>query len=253
MKNNQKKERTSIAKMFDNIAWRYDFLNHFLSFNIDKRWRNKAVNELRNITTLNHVLDVATGTADLALAIQKHINPKHITGIDISEGMLTIGRQKVQKRGLEHQISLLYADSEALPFDEQTFDAVTVAFGVRNFENLEKGLNEMCRTLKIGGKVVILEFSIPQNRIIRPVFQFYFLRILPFFGRLLSKNPSPALPEGEGVNYVNAYQYLPESVQSFPHGTEFKEIMEKCGFSEVRIKPLTFGIVNIYTGMRGEK
>jgi len=253
---------TAVAQMFDKISWRYDFLNHFLSFNIDKRWRNKAVKELRSpppprpapkgkemcensdslshSLQLDHVLDVATGTADLALTIQKLIKPKHITGIDISEGMLAIGRKKIEKKGLEQQITLQYGNSEDLLFDEQTFDAVTVAFGVRNFEHLEKGLNEMYRTLKSNGKVVILEFSIPKNRIIRPVFQFYFSRILPFFGRLFSKDSQ-------------AYKYLPESVQSFPHGTEFKEIMEKCGFSEVKIIPLTCGIVNVYTGIRGEE
>jgi len=247
---NHNKERTAIAQMFDKIAWRYDFLNHFLSFNIDKRWRKKAVNELRSgkgrsgtSSSLNHhhqfehILDVATGTADLALTIQKHLKPKHITGIDISEGMLAIGRQKIEKKGLEQQISLQYGDSEALPFNEQTFDAVTVAFGVRNFEHLEKGLIEMYRTLKNRGKVVILEFAIPKNRFIQPVFRFYFSRILPFLGRLVSKD-------------AFAYNYLPDSVHSFPHGAEFKEIMEKCGFSEVKIKPLTFGIANIYTGIK---
>jgi len=233
-------KRTAVAQMFDKIAWRYDFLNHFLSFNIDKRWRNKAVKELSTPLQIDHVLDVATGTADLALTIQKIIKPKHITGIDISEGMLAIGRKKIEKKGLEKQITIQYGDSEDLLFNEKTFDAVTVAFGVRNFEHLEKGLNEMYRTLKTCGKVVILEFSIPKNKIIRPLFQFYFFRILPFFGRLFS-------------NDSYAYKYLPKSVHSFPHGTEFKEIMEKCGFSEVKITPLTCGIVTIYTGIRSEE
>ena len=233
---NHNKERATIEQMFDKIAWRYDFLNHFLSLGIDKRWRIRAVNELRGLP-LNHVLDVATGTADLSLTIQKRLNPKSITGIDISEGMLAIGRRKIEKKGLKQQIDLKYGDSEALPFDGQTFDAVTVAFGVRNFEHLEKGLCEICRVLKIGGKVVILEFSVPQNRFFRGFFNFYFFRVLPFLGRLLSKDSQ-------------AYNYLPDSVQSFPHGAEFKKIMEKCGFSEIRIKPLTFGIVYIYTGIR---
>ena len=233
---NHNKERATIEQMFDKIAWRYDFLNHFLSLGIDKRWRIRAVNELRGLP-LNHVLDVATGTADLALTIQKRLNPKNIIGIDISEGMLAIGRRKIEKKGLKQQIELKYGDSEALPFDGQTFDAVTVAFGVRNFEHLEKGLCEICRVLKIGGKVVILEFSVPQNRFFRGFFNFYFFRVLPFLGRLLSKDSQ-------------AYNYLPDSVQSFPHGAEFKKIMEKCGFSEIRIKPLTFGIVYIYTGIR---
>ena len=233
---NHNRERAAISQMFDKIAWRYDFLNHFLSFGTDKRWRIVAVNELRELQP-DHVLDVATGTADLALTVQKLLNPKNIDGIDISEGMLAIGRQKIEKKGLRQQISLQYGDSEALPFEEQTFDAVTVAFGVRNFENLEKGLGEMYRVLKTGGKAVILEFSVPRKRFFRVFFNFYFFHVLPLLGRLLSKD-------------AHAYNYLPDSVQSFPHGTEFKEIMEKCGFSKVRIKPLTFGIVHIYTGIR---
>ncbi|MDR1171919.1 MAG: bifunctional demethylmenaquinone methyltransferase/2-methoxy-6-polyprenyl-1,4-benzoquinol methylase UbiE [Bacteroidales bacterium] len=232
----QNKERAAIAQMFNKIAWRYDFLNHFFSFHIDKIWRRKAVNELCG-RQLDKVLDVATGTADLALAIQKRLHPGHITGVDISEGMLTVGRQKIEKTGLEQQISLEYGDSAALPFNDLTFDAATVAFGVRNFEHLEKGLGEMFRVLKTGGKVVILEFSIPQNRIFRSIFHFYFFRILPFVGRLVSKD-------------AHAYNYLPDSVQSFPHGAEFKSKMESCGFSGVTVRPLTFGIASIYAGIK---
>ena len=230
------KQPAVVAQMFDNIAWRYDFLNHFFSLHIDKIWRRKAVNELRG-QPLDHVLDVATGTADLALTIQKRLHPAHITGIDISEGMLAIGRQKIEKKGLEQQISLKYGDSEAIPFDDRTFDAVTVAFGVRNFAHLEKGLGEMFRVLKRGGKLVILEFSIPENRVFRTVFHFYFFRILPFVGRLVSKD-------------AHAYNYLPDSVQKFPHGAKFKDKMENCGFSEVKVRPLTFGIASIYTGRK---
>jgi len=229
-------ETDSIAQMFDKIAWRYDFLNHFFSLHIDKIWRRKTVNELRGLP-LNHVLDVATGTADLAIAIQKRLQPGHVTGVDISEGMLAIGRQKIEKKGMQQQISLQYGDSEALPFADHTFDAVTVAFGVRNFEHLEKGLSEMLRVLKPGGKVVILEFSIPKNRVFRSIFHFYFFRILPFVGRLISKD-------------THAYSYLPDSVQSFPHGAEFKGKLENCGFLEVKIRRLTFGIASIYTGRK---
>jgi len=229
-------EKSSISGMFDRIAWRYDFLNHLFSLHIDKIWRRKAVNELRG-QTLDEVLDVATGTADLALTIHKRLCPKHITGIDISEGMLAIGRQKIRKKGLESQISLIYGDSEAIPFDDNRFDAITVAFGVRNFECLERGLCEMFRVLKPGGKVVILEFSIPQNRIFRSIFHFYFFRILPFVGRWASKD-------------AHAYNYLPASVQSFPHGTKFQKKMENCGFSDVKVRPLTFGIASIYTGYK---
>ena len=222
--------------MFDRIARRYDFLNHLFSFHIDKIWRCKAVNELCGLP-LDHVLDVATGTADLAIAIQKQLHPAHVTGVDISEGMMTIGRQKIAKKGLKQQISLMYGDSEALHFDDHTFDAVTVAFGVRNFKCPEKGLDEMFRVLKPGGKMVVLEFSIPENRIFRSVFHFYFFRIIPFVGRLASKD-------------AHAYAYLPDSVQSFPYGTKFKEMMESCGFSEVRVKTLSLGIASIYTGKK---
>ena len=222
--------------MFNSFAWRYDFLNHLFSLNIDKLWRRKAANELRE-TLLNKVLDVATGTADMAITVQKRLKPKQIIGVDISEGMLAIGRQKVEKKGLERYISLEHGDSEALPFDEQSFDAVTVAFGVRNFENLEKGLTEMYRVLKIEGKIVILELSVPPNRVFRAVFHFYFFRIMPLVGHLLSKDAHPC-------------KYLPNSVQSFPHGAEFKEKMKKCGFSEVKNKQLSFGIVTIYTGKK---
>ena len=234
VQNINNKASDTVSQMFDNIAWRYDFLNHFFSFYIDKLWRNKAVNELRGHNFV-HILDVATGTADFALALEKRLNIEHITGIDISEGMLNIGKQKIEKKGLSQKISLMYGNSETLPFDEQTFDAVTVAFGVRNFEHLERGLDEMFRVLKIGGKVVILEFSIPKNRFIRNIFNFYFLRILPFIGRILSKN-------------AYAYKYLPDTVQSFPHGKAFKEKLENCGFSKIKIKELCFGIACIYTG-----
>ena len=226
----------NIAQMFDKIAWRYDFLNHFFSFHIDKIWRRKAVNELRGLP-LDHVLDVATGTADLAMAIQKRLQARHVTGVDISEGMLAIGRKKIEKKGLKQQISLQYGDSEALPFADHTFDAVTVAFGARNFEQPDRGLCEMLRVLKTGGKLVVLEFSIPQNRVFRRIFNFYFLRILPFVGRLVSKD-------------AQAYSYLPASVQTFPHGEKFKEKMENCGFSEITIRPLTFGIASIYSGIK---
>ena len=222
--------------MFDRFAWRYDFLNHLFSINIDKIWRRKAAKELRGLSLVK-VLDAAAGTADMALTIQKHLKPEHIIGVDISEGMLEIGRQKVKRKGFEQYISLEYGDSEALPFGEQTFDAVTVAFGVRNFEDMEKGLKEMHRVMKNGGKIVILELSIPQNRLVRGIFNFYFFRIMPLVGRLISKD-------------AHAHKYLPNSVQSFPYGTKFKEIMESCGFSEVKIKSLSLGIAYIYTGSK---
>ena len=228
--------KIEVQTMFDRFAWKYDFLNHLFSLHIDKLWRRRAANELRGMP-LDKVLDVATGTADMALTLQKRLKPGHITGVDISEGMLAIGRQKVEKKGLQQHISLEYGDSEALHFDEQTFDAVTVAFGVRNFENLEKGLKEIYRTLKTGGKIVILELAIPQIRFVRGIFNFYFFRIMPFVGRLISKD-------------AHAHKYLPNSVQSFPYGAKFKEIMENCGFSEIKIRSLSLGIVYIYTGKK---
>ncbi len=230
----EKKEQ--VARMFDDIAWRYDFLNRFLSARIDKIWRRKAVNELRG-RQLDTVLDVATGTGDLALALYKQLHPEHITGIDISENMLAYGRIKIKDKGLSQRIDLQYGDSEKIPFDDNRFDAVTVAFGVRNFEDLDKGLCEMFRVLKPGGKAVILEFSTPRNKIFRSIYHFYSFNILPFVGRLVSKDKK-------------AYRYLPESVRAFPYGAAFKAHMENCGFSEPHARSLTFGIASIYTGVK---
>ena len=226
--------RLNIAQMFNKIAWIYDFLNHLFSLNIDKIWRKKAVKELRHLK-LNNVLDVATGTADMALTIQKRLKPAHITGIDISECMLEIGRQKIEKKGLAQKISLKYCSSESLPFDDNSFDAVTVAFGIRNFENVDDSLCEMFRVLKNSGKLVIIELSVPKNRVFRTVYNLYFLHLIPLIGSFLSKDS-------------NAYHYLPVSVQSFPNGKRFLQRMEKCGFSNVTIKMLSFGIACIYTG-----
>ena len=222
--------------MFDRFAWRYDFLNHLFSLNVDKLWRNKAAKELRGLA-LDCVLDVATGTADMALTIRKRLNTAQIVGVDISEGMLEIGRKKIEKKKLGQFIKLQYGDSENLPFNEQTFDAVTVAFGVRNFENLEKGLNEMFRVLKNNGKIVILELTIPANKTFRTVFNLYFFKIMPFIGRLLSKG-------------APACRYLPNSVRFFHQETELRKKIETCGFSNIKVKPLTFGIVTVYTGVK---
>lgn len=229
-------KKEQVIRMFDSIAWRYDFLNHFFSFCIDKIWRRKTVNELRG-RQLGEVLDVATGTADLALILQKRLNSQHIIGIDISEEMLALGRKKITQKGMDEKISLLCADSEKMPFGDNAFDAIMAAFGVRNFDNLEKGLNEMFRVLKPGGKTVILEFSVPGNKIFRKIYYFYFFYILPLFGNLISKD-------------AHAYSYLPRSVMAFPCGTDFIKIMENCGFTDVRIRPLSFGIACLYTGIK---
>lgn len=231
--NGGKKEQ--VAKMFDNISPRYDFLNHFLSLGIDKLWRRTAVNLLKPYRPTT-ILDVATGTGDFAIQGLK-TGAAHITGVDISEGMLEIGRQKVEKYNLSEKIALIKGDSEDLKFPVASFDAVTVAFGVRNFENLHQGLSEIHRVLKPGGILVVLEFSRPRGFPLRQLYNFYFKNILPGLGRLISKDKS-------------AYTYLPESVEAFPDGTDFENILSQVGFKETACRPLTFGISSIYTAVK---
>lgn len=221
--------------MFDNIAARYDLLNHVLSLSIDKGWRKKVV-KMASEGEPKLILDVATGTADLAIAL-KNAAPDKITGIDISAGMLEVGREKIEKKGLSKLISLEQADSENLPFPDNTFDAITVAFGVRNFENLKKGLSEMQRVLKPGGRLLVLEFSQPQKFPFKQIYNFYFKNILPTVGKLISKDS-------------RAYTYLPESVQAFPYGEAFMKIMSECGYQKGRRIPVTFGIATIYEGLK---
>lgn len=221
--------------MFNSIAKRYDFLNHFLSAGIDIIWRKKAVKLLEKAQPKT-ILDIATGTGDFALEAVR-LKPQQITGIDISEGMLAVGREKIQKRGLSHLIQLHVGDSENIQFPDNHFDAITVAFGVRNFENLEKGLSEMYRVLKPGGMVVILEFSKPQSFPMKQGYNFYFKNILPLFGKLISKDNA-------------AYTYLPESVQAFPDGNDFLAIFQRIGFKDTKWHSLTFGISSIYTGIK---
>jgi demethylmenaquinone methyltransferase/2-methoxy-6-polyprenyl-1,4-benzoquinol methylase len=229
-------KKEQVAGMFDKIAFRYDFLNRFLSAGIDVGWRKKAIKELAPIKPEN-LLDVATGTADVAIMAQKILQPKKITGIDISVGMLDIGRTKVAKLGLEQQIELLTGDSEVINFADNTFDAVTVAFGVRNFEHLERGLTEMRRVLKPGGKIVILEFSKPRQPLFKAVYNIYMNTVAPGFGKLIAKNE-------------DAYQYLNDSVQHFPEGQEFISILTKAGFTGTYLRPLTLGICTIYCGIK---
>ncbi|GAB2678752.1 bifunctional demethylmenaquinone methyltransferase/2-methoxy-6-polyprenyl-1,4-benzoquinol methylase UbiE [Flavihumibacter cheonanensis] len=232
--NKSKKEQ--VAEMFDQIAFRYDFLNRFLSGGIDVRWRKKAIRELQSIQPKT-VLDVATGTADVALMTYKYLQPDHITGIDISNGMLDIGRQKIARLGLEKIITLQQADSEALPFSDNQFDAITVAFGVRNFQNLHRGLAEMLRVLKPGGKLVVLEFSKPKTVGFKSLYKFYMNLVTPGIGKLIAKNKS-------------AYQYLNDSVQAFPEGDDFLKILSATGFETTYRKPLTMGISTIYAGTK---
>jgi demethylmenaquinone methyltransferase/2-methoxy-6-polyprenyl-1,4-benzoquinol methylase len=230
---NSKKEQ--VAQMFDNISPKYDFLNHILSLGIDRIWRRKAINLLKEDQP-KLILDIATGTGDFAIAALK-LNPDKVIGVDISAGMLEVGKKKMIKRNLTDKIEMQLGDSEGLEFEENKFDAVIVAFGVRNFEHLEEGLADMLRVLKEGGKVVILEFSQPRVFPLKQLYNFYFRWILPKIGRLISKDQS-------------AYTYLPESVNAFPDGDAFLKIMNSVGYKKTTCKSLTFGISSIYTGVK---
>ena len=227
-------KKLQVAKMFDNIAKSYDFLNHFLSFGMDFYWRKKAVSKLTN--NPKKILDVATGTADFAIAATK-MKEVQIIGIDISEKMLEIGENKIKQKGLEKQIKLQLADSENLPFESGSFDGITAGFGVRNFENLQLGLSEMCRVLKEDGIAVILEPSKPKAFPVRQIYSAYFHYILPFFGRLISKDN-------------RAYNYLPESVDTFPENEKFIDILKAVGFTKAQHLPLTLGIVSLYIAIK---
>jgi demethylmenaquinone methyltransferase / 2-methoxy-6-polyprenyl-1,4-benzoquinol methylase len=229
-------KKSQVSQMFDNIAGKYDFLNRFLSLGIDVIWRKKAIASIGELP-LDFVLDIATGTADLAIAIHKKHPEAKITGIDISNKMLDVGRKKIAEKQFQQSIELIYGDSENIPFADQSFNLVTAAFGVRNFENLELGLSEMARVLKTDGKVMILEFSNPSVFPFKQLFNFYFKYILPIIGRLTSKDK-------------RAYQYLYESVQAFPSGNSFLDVMKKSGFREVNQKELSFGICSIYMGLK---
>jgi demethylmenaquinone methyltransferase/2-methoxy-6-polyprenyl-1,4-benzoquinol methylase len=231
-KNQPTGKKEQVALMFNNIARRYDFLNHFLSLGIDKRWRRKAIRHLSGIKKNPVLLDIACGTGDLALEALA-LNPHKIIGLDISEEMLKIGRKKIEKRSYSHRISLQYGDAEDLSFEDDFFDGITVAFGVRNFENLARGLSEMRRVLKPGGRVVVLEFSRPRKFPVKQVYQFYFNLILPVIGRVFSRDQS-------------AYTYLPESVNRFPEREQFILAMEQAGFAQCKYRSLTFGIATIY-------
>lgn len=238
MKEEQNKsagKKEKVEAMFDNIAHRYDFLNHFLSAGIDIQWRKKV----RKLLAPGHpkkILDVATGTGDLAIELSK-LKPESIIGIDISEGMLNIGKEKIIKKKLDKIIKLELGDSENLRFESNTFDAVTVAFGVRNFENLQAGLKEMMRVMKPGGTVAILEFSKPKKFPFKNIYQFYFKFILPGFGKFVSKDNE-------------AYTYLPDSVQQFAEDAAFIKEMEIAGFKNNSQNRLTFGIATLYFGSK---
>lgn len=228
-----KKEK--VQEMFNGIASKYDLLNHLLSMGIDKSWRRKAMRELER-RRRDVVLDIACGTGDFSIEALRH-GVGRVVGADISENMLAVAREKARVRGLEDRLEFRYGDSENLDFGDGTFDAVTVAFGVRNFEHLERGLSEMCRVLRPGGKVVILEFSIPDRFPMKQLYRFYFKQILPRVGGLVSGDRK-------------AYEYLPASVFAFPQGKRFLEIMRSCGYRNVTQQRLTFGIASLYTGVK---
>lgn len=234
-KDSDEQKKQQVEQMFDHIAPKYDFLNHFLSLGIDRLWRKTAIRILSGYKS-DYILDVATGTGDFAIAASK-LKPVKIVGYDISAQMLTVGKNKVKRLGLEQMIEFQKGDSEAMPFGTEQFDAITVAFGVRNFENLANGLNEFYRVLKADGVVIILEFSKPKHFPMKQLYLFYFFKILPFIGRMVSKDSS-------------AYSYLPESVMAFPDDQKFLSILQNAGFLRSKQKRLSFGIATIYIAQK---
>jgi len=229
-------KKQQVAEMFDSIAYRYDFLNRFLSAGIDITWRKKAIKQLKK-NAPKKVLDVATGTADVALMTYDILKPEKIVGIDISDGMLDLGRKKIADKGLSDIITLYQGDSERIQFNDNEFDAITVAFGVRNFQNLVAGLTEMRRVLKPGGKLVVLEFSKPKSVGFKSLYNLYMNVIAPSFGKMFAKNK-------------DAYQYLNDSVQAFPEGQTFLKIMNEAGFTQTYLQTLSLGICTIYCGSK---
>ncbi len=227
-------EKQHIGQLFDRIAGTYDGLNHVLSLNIDKRWRRRAI---RMLKPAEQVLDVAIGTADLTIEILRQGKAQHVTGIDLSRGMMAIGEQKVAKRGYAQQVQFDYGSAQQMPYPDASFDTVTCAYGVRNFANMDEGLSEMYRVLRTGGELMVLEFSYPTNPVIRWGYDLYFTHILPFIGNLFSRDKG-------------AYSYLNRSVKNFPYGEAFCQHLRKTGFSQIKATPLTFGISTIYTAVK---
>lgn len=236
----QVEEKREIGALFDRIARTYDGLNHGLSLNIDKRWRRKTVQQ---IATSGHVLDVAIGTADLTIEMLRQGKAQRVTGIDLSKEMMAIGKAKVEKLPITNNqspippVQFVYGNAQSMPFDDASFDGVTCAYGCRNFSDLDAGLSEMYRVLKPGGQVTILEFSYPKNRLIRFVYDLYFSHILPFVGRIVSRDKT-------------AYSYLNKSVKHFCWGEAFLQHLTDAGFKDAHFKPLTFGITTVYTAVK---
>ncbi len=230
---NSRKEQ--VTQMFDNISGNYDFMNRIMTFGIDVKWRKKVVKMVAE-TKVKDILDIATGTGDFAIMLAD-IKPRKIVGLDISEGMLAVGKKKVQEKKLEHIIEMVLGDSENLPFDDNSFDAVTVGFGVRNFENLDKGLQEINRVLRPGGIFVVLETSQPEKFPFKQLYKLHAKYIIPLLGRLFSKDQK-------------AYEYLPESAEAFPYGEAFNNILKKNQFISVQNYPLMFGAASIYKSFK---
>ena len=227
-------EKQHIGQLFDRIAGTYDGLNHLLSLNIDKRWRRRAI---RMLKPAEQVLDVAIGTADLTIEILRQGKAQHVTGIDLSHGMMAIGEQKVAKRGYAPQVQFDYGSAQQMPYANASFDTVTCAYGVRNFANMDEGLSEMYRVLRTGGELMVLEFSYPTNPVVRWGYDLYFTHLLPFIGNLFSRDKG-------------AYSYLNRSVKNFPYGEAFCQHLRKAGFTQIKATPLTFGISTIYTAVK---
>lgn len=233
---NDGKKSEQVEQMFDNIAPAYDQLNHTLSLGIDKSWRRKAIHWLKPYRP-QRIMDVATGTGDFAILACRELQPEHLVGTDISEGMMNVGREKVKKAGLSGKISFAREDCTSLSFADNSFDAITVAFGVRNFEDLDKGLSEMCRVLKPGGHLVILELTTPERFPMKQLFAVYSRIVIPTLGKLFSKDNS-------------AYKYLPQTIKAFPQGEVMRGVVSRAGFGEVRFRRLTFGICTLYTATK---
>jgi demethylmenaquinone methyltransferase/2-methoxy-6-polyprenyl-1,4-benzoquinol methylase len=234
-KNSHLGKKEQVRVMFNRIAWRYDLLNHLLSFNLDRWWRKKTIEMLWDESP-KRILDIATGTGDMAFGLMK-LKPDKVTGIDVSEKMIAIGKRKAAKKGFSDKVEFMTGDSEKLPFRDESFDAATVGFGVRNFENPIRGLKEIHRVIRKGGKLVILEFSYPDRFPFMQLYRFYTNHLLPKAGKLISGDAS-------------AYTYLTDSAREFPSGTDFVDYLSEAGFVNCIFKPLTFGVVTVYCGYK---
>lgn len=232
----ERNKTQQVEAMFDSIAPAYDFMNAAMSFGLHRRWLRKAIKKAA-VDSPTKILDVATGTADVAIALSQRLHDAQITGIDLSEGMLAIGRKKVNKAGLNQRIDLLQADSLNLPFPDNSFDCITVAYGVRNFEHLLEGYKEMTRVLRKGGRIVVIELSTPRSPWVKPFYKFYTRYIIPLVGRIVSKD-------------VRAYSYLPESIAAVAQGNAMTDLMEVAGLRNSSFHPLSFGVCTIYTASK---